>query len=345
MILPNEELLGESDERNCLSRMISIIRGNVSEFVNTEFDKLHVGEYCSLHSLLNQANIKVLIDGDLLHKGIELIKWYAEAAGFNTHLPEDRYFVGYQQPENSTGYYGGFYHFGQGYRHVQAVGVVTVLGALSVEILPKWLSTLDLLRSYAHDSIHHATFRNYSLLTDNTLSKEGFPFFRYQYGINLRRNGRVPYSNRDDATSKTTRNLGTIMDGATDTVATVLVRQLYTEIGKPSMSSEIGEWLLKLTLGEHRPSFLRRLRQHEKGQFDMPKPAQIAYLYDARRFVQYVNAKYDSFLSEFGSERDLLHNLILSAMATGNLDLFKNRFADLVGVKDAFELWFRNSEF
>jgi hypothetical protein len=77
--------------------------------------------------------------------------------------------------------------------------------------------TLDLLRSYAHDCLHHGTFRRYQLTLDRQAT-------RIQYGINFRRPDGLTYSAPDPPDATCTRNLGIIMEGATDTEATTITR-------------------------------------------------------------------------------------------------------------------------
>ena len=84
--------------------------------------------------------------------------------------------------------YGGFHHPAQGYRHVQMDAAVTVYGDLAgrVPVCPQ-SAALDLVRSYAHDCLHFATFRRYRLTDRGEIA-------RVQYGINLRHLDGCTYS-------------------------------------------------------------------------------------------------------------------------------------------------------
>jgi hypothetical protein len=79
-------------------------------------------------------------------------------------LPLDRVWVGTcsAAPPGSPRGWGGFHHPAQGYRHVQMDAAVTVYGDLaSGQPATPQAAALDLIRSYAHDCLHYATFRRY----------------------------------------------------------------------------------------------------------------------------------------------------------------------------------------
>jgi hypothetical protein len=67
-------------------------------------------------------------------------------------------------------------------------------------------AALDLVRSYAHDCLHYATFRRYRLTDRGEIA-------RVQYGINFRQPDGRTYSAPDTPGDGPTRNLGIVMEG------------------------------------------------------------------------------------------------------------------------------------
>ncbi|MFC7865882.1 hypothetical protein ACFU5B_18930 [Streptomyces murinus] len=76
---------------------------------------------------------------------------------------------------------------------------------------------LDLLRAYTHDCLHYGSRRRY-------VEVAGVPV-RTQYGINYRRTGGQSYSAADSHESRSTRNLGIVMEGACDKEARALTHR------------------------------------------------------------------------------------------------------------------------
>jgi len=92
-------------------------------------------------------------------------------------------------------------------------------------------AALDLVRSYAHDCLHCATFRRYQLTDRGEIA-------RVQYGINLRRLDGRTYSAPDEPGNGPTRNLGIVMEGVTDAEATGIARQTAEFCGISGMDPE-----------------------------------------------------------------------------------------------------------
>jgi hypothetical protein len=85
-------------------------------------------------------------------------------------------------------------------------------------------AALDLVRSYAHDCLHYATFRRYRLTHRGEIG-------RVQYGINFRQPDGRTYSAPDEDGTGATRNLGIVMEGATDAEATGIALQVAEAAG------------------------------------------------------------------------------------------------------------------
>ena len=100
------------------------------------------------------------------------------------------------------------------------IAVITRYGHLaSPEPPDPQLAALDLIRAYAHDSLHYGTYRRYQHNPDGTGP------VRTRYGINFRRPDGRPYSRPDAPGTISTRNLGIIMEAATDREARAITRR------------------------------------------------------------------------------------------------------------------------
>ena len=113
----------------------------------------------------------------------------------------------------------------QGYRHIQMDAAITVYGDLTGtgRGCPQ-SAAVDLVRSYAHDCLHYATFRRYRLSDRGEIT-------RVQYGINRRHPDGQAYSAPDGPGDGPTRNLGILMEGATDAEATAIACQAAKAAG------------------------------------------------------------------------------------------------------------------
>lgn len=137
--------------------------------------------------------------------GAALIAQRYERLGLRHLLPADRVWIGVGS--SNPGEFGGFHHRDQGYRHLQLAAVVTRYGDLGrPDRTPPELIAADLLRAYAHDTLHYGSYREYRLV--------GGEVVRTRYGINRRDRDGHTYSAPDQPQSARTRNLGILMEGA-----------------------------------------------------------------------------------------------------------------------------------
>ena len=123
-----------------------------------------------------------IIDKDVFDAGYAIMAARYERLGIRALLPLERVWTGTRSaaaPGSVRGH-GGFHHPAQGYRHIQMDAAVTVYGDLTgrTPVSPQ-SAALDLVRSYAHDCLHYATFRRYRLTGRGEIA-------RVQYGINFR---------------------------------------------------------------------------------------------------------------------------------------------------------------
>jgi len=159
-----------------------------------------------------------IIDPEVFHTGHAIMAARYGQLGIRALLPLERVWAGTCSaagPGTARGY-GGFHHSAQGYRHIQMDAAVTVFGDLTGQtpVSPQ-AAALDLVRSYAHDCLHYATFRRYRLTDRGEIA-------RVQYGINFRQPDGRTYSAPDIPGDGPTRNLGIVMEGATDAEATAI---------------------------------------------------------------------------------------------------------------------------
>jgi hypothetical protein len=233
-------------------------------------------------------------------------------------LDPERVWVGIDAPLH-TGYFGGFYHENQGYRYLQQIALFSVSGSLCQYPLDRTLRTLELLRSYTHDSLHHNTYRLFL-----PTHRPGVSFYRAQYGFNFRRWDGATYSLKDAVYSPTTRNLGNIMEGATDRVAHELVlsvAQLANYQPSPSASHPIEDYIYRDCTGQLTPLDMVQMRDTERGTRTLDvSPTFKTYVKPMRLFVQYVTMRYRSFLFELDPDQHFgLHETIVRSMLSGKV--------------------------
>jgi hypothetical protein len=209
--------------------------------------------------------------------------------------------------------FGGFHRPGQGYRHLQAAAVITVYGDLSGDTpyAPE-LTALDLLRSYAHDCLHYGFYRRYSL------PEVGDGVDRIRYGINFRRSDGRTYSARDGAGVTATRNLGVVMEGATDREARSIARKAAVQASVRQPCSGVNYFAFRDETGLLNVEDLSALQKPRLTYETDPLAA--SYLQNLVAYARGVGVCYEAFLREVGQEEgDELHSLILTSMISGRL--------------------------
>jgi hypothetical protein len=257
---------------------------------------------CPLPTLLESG----VIDTDVFRVGHSVISARYEQLGVRSLLPLERVWAGTRSaaPPGSLRACGGFHHPGQGYRHIQMDAVVTVYGDLTGKLpTSPQLAALDLVRSYAHDCLHHATFRRYCL------SDRG-EVVRVQYGINFRQPDGRTYSAPDLPGDGSTRNLGILMEGATDAVATAIARQTASAYGINLMSMEPSPHSMALadTMGALTADAIEDALSSAH-----PHTRSLG------RFNQAVTNRYRALLRELSSDPSDLHEQFIMAMISGEL--------------------------
>jgi hypothetical protein len=246
-----------------------------------------------------------IIDRDVFSIGQAIMVGRYKRLGIRTMLPLDRVWVGARSaaaPGNLRGW-GGFHHPTQGYRHIQMDAVVTVYGDLTGNLPASPQSVaLDLVRSYSHDCLHYATFRLYQLSNRGEIA-------RVQYGINLRRPDGRSYSAADEPGEGPTRNLGILMEGATDAEATYIARQTAKEVGITVMKPDPGLPGLAFT---DATGGLTTKAIHDAQASAHP------YARSLGRFGGMVTVRYRALLQELADDPGQLHEQIVAAMTSGD---------------------------
>jgi hypothetical protein len=165
---------------------------------------------------------------------------------------------------------------------------------------------LDLLRSYAHDCLHFGSFREYRIQQGQVI--------RSRYGINWRDQKGRTYSAPDQPGSWSTRNLGIVMEGATDREARRVAQEVASRLGLAEPAAPAARLAYRDTMGRLGPADLTGLPEGDgAGEAARFQRAMAGY-------ERGVGSRYQRFLTETaGEDTDTLHELIVAAMITGDL--------------------------
>jgi hypothetical protein len=247
-----------------------------------------------------------LADRSLFNAGYELLSQRYAALGLPVLLPLSRVWVGVSSsaPPDDAASFGGFHHPGQGYRHLQMTATITAYGQLTgtAPATPQAVA-LDLVRSYAHDCLHYGTRRRYRLTPDGQAA-------RVQYGINFRSLDGSTYSAPDPPDATATRNLGIVMEGATDTEATTIAWQAAAAAGITGMDgpAAVARYAFQDTTGTLTPATIEDARA-----------AAHPYLRALAGFNRAVTGRYRALMHRLADDPGELHQHFIVAMISGEL--------------------------
>jgi hypothetical protein len=216
-------------------------------------------------------------------------------------IDKDVFSAGY---DIMAGRYGGVHHPAQGYRHIQMDATITLFGDLTGQapVSPQ-SAALDLIRSYAHDCLHYATFRRYRLTDRGEIA-------RVQYGINFRQPDGRTYSAPDVPGDGPTRNLGIVMEGATDAEATDAARQAAQSCG--ITSADPGAGTPELAFADVTGSVTA-------DGIGAALLSDHPYARSLGRFGSAVTLRYRALLGELDASAADAHGQIVAAMISGDL--------------------------
>lgn len=306
LLAPNERLAGTPEQRRDLTARLDAIRAAPSLHpMHPELSLIRLADLMTAPS----EYLDLDLDLDLLRAGIRITEHRYRQHGLTRLLPPERTWIGIASGDPTA--FGGFHYPGQGYRHWQMAAVITRYGNLADPAAPDpRLATLDLLRAYAHDSLHYGSHRLYQQ------HPAGTGIARTQYGINFRRDGRT-YSRPDQPGAASTRNLGIIMEAATDREARAnhpagrQQRRHHRASRRPDRA-EYRDATGLLTAADIR----RRLTATPGDRQANP----CAFLVRMARYQHAVGSPYTAFLTELSPDVPSdLHAFILTAMITGSL--------------------------
>ena len=289
---------------------------------------------------------------DIFNEGLIRLSRKLSTLGCD-QIPKSRFLIGIAQRKLSE--FGGFHTPLHGYRHLEQISVSSVI-RLSFpsrevgEFLPA-LRALELLRSIAHDAIHHASYRVYRI-NENTVDSTNISemIYRWQYGINFRKSNGVSYSNRDAGSSKTTRNLGVIMEAVTDRFATEFVRE-YGRATLAAVAHANGSPIEKLIALDIEGSFddkaLAIARSYEVRDAEkVIAKIESQFVKSMRLFNQYVTQRWVSARTEIAPICFIeLETQILLAILSGKLNCLVAFFDAKIKHSGAFKSLFRQSTY
>jgi hypothetical protein len=247
-----------------------------------------------------------IIDLEAFHTGYAVMAARYEQLGIRALLPLERVWAGTRSAAGpgTARSHGGFHHPAQGYRHIQMDAAVTVLGDLTgaTPASPQ-AAALDLVRAYAHDCLHYATFRRYRLTDRGEIA-------RVQYGINFRQPDGRTYSAPDIPGNGPTHNLGIVMEGATDAEATAIARKTAQSCGITGTDPEAG--LPGLAFADVTGTVTA-------GGIEAALLSDHPYARSLGRFGRTVTLRYRALLSELDASAADAHSQIVAAMISGDL--------------------------
>ncbi|MGY0464140.1 hypothetical protein ACW14Y_28415 [Kitasatospora sp. cg17-2] len=313
---PNEHLAGDPAERAELAHLLAARRAA------TALDQAHPHiAFSLLHWVLDTWEDQAA--REVFRQGADLLADRYRELGLNQLLPIDRVWVGVRSTRPDA--FGGFHHPNQGYRHVQLASVITRYGLLSdPRLASPELVALDLLRSYSHDCLHWGSFREYRL--------HGGQVVRSRYGINWRDSHGRTYSAPDADGTSSTRNLGTVMEGATDREARTIAATVADRLG-----------LTQQIAPPDRPAFRDTTGRLEPADLEHSAPGIATPFHQAMTGYEHgVGTRYQHFLAEVGgADAETLHRLIVAAMISGDTSALTARLDRHHG-RDAFRRLFRS---
>jgi hypothetical protein len=257
-------------------------------------------------------------------------------------LPLDRVLVGVcinKDELKEPDVFGGYYSKNQTYYNIEQVSVTSIIGSYTYSVYDKTLSTLELLRSYFHDSIHFNTFRSYRLKTNHSQKIKQEDIHRVQYGFNLRQEDGKSFSNIDDKNSKTTRNLGIIMEGITDEFSKLFVARIIEN--EKIHLNELDDFeevvLNEVVSGTVSESCFA------SESFTLPEKKYLTVLNHSYKTVW---NPYSNFINEFSVDQSQnFKNFIFKTMIEGDHQAFREYFNNLLGDLNGFDNLFKSPYF
>ena len=236
-------------------------------------------------------------------------------------VSEERYYITCPPEDTAV---GGFHDpRSLGYQYWYHASFVV---ALNNRTISPTIRTLEMVRNFLHDCLHHSTFRSYRRAMrvparSPSAAKHRVPeVYREQYGINFRNKDGVSYSSPElTARSPEAINLNLLMDGIVVLAVSEALREI---VRKAECENELEEMIQREIMLE---------------SFDANA------LSRAHRFAMQVTEPSRKFVEYWGKGEFM--SLALQAMMTGDLTAIKHFSEERAGIENAWEKLFRQPDF
>jgi len=308
----NEEYLGSFEERRYIRSYLANIR---------RLDPIEIATTANPMGLDDSERLSRLIDLKLFWKWVEHSQKNLRLRfGIDIEpLTAKRYYVACPVNDEEP---GGFHDpRSVGYHYWYRAGFVMLLNRHDYS---RKLRTLELVRSYLHDSLHASTFVSFRLAhkgpaTSAIQGKRRVPeVYREQYGINFRNQYGISYSSALlTEHSPEAINLNLLMDGASTIVVASILSECKTGIRARN---------------EDERNILAEIFQCDTHQYVQKNEYCISVVHPARLFID-----------RWGGEPFI--RLLLHAMVSGNLTKIKKHFETKTGILNAWEKKFQRENF
>jgi hypothetical protein len=236
-------------------------------------------------------------------------------------VDESRYYTAIPSEDKTI---GGFHDpRSLGYQYWYHASFVV---ALNTKMVSAEMRTIEMIRNFLHDCLHHSTFRSYRRAIRVPAKSPGDAkhrvpeIYREQYGINFRNRDGKSYSSPElIARSPETINLNLLMDGVVVLAVADSLRDVASGIACASGLEE--ELRKEIILNPFSSDMLPR----------------------AHRFATQVTEPSRKFVEHWGKHE--IMSLVLQAMMTGDLTTIKSFFREQTGIENAWEKLFRRPDF
>jgi hypothetical protein len=300
----SEQILGSASEMHFIRSILEVERAKGPEIL---LDR-------GYHELASVLDLQDWLDVDLFYDLVACTTAHIrETTDLFSPMQYERYFVWLPLGDGELGGFhtsrpGGYWYFSD-------VARTTILNPTYV--MGRGVRTLELVRSFLHDSLHRETFRTFKIVPAGIAGER--PIFRERYGINIRRPDGISFSSPAlDEHGPRQINLNTLMDGVvTLTVARALSSCVTAQGRFGSGPTDVVEEILT--------AYPQTGTSIGKVHFDRITNPTVA------------------FLEHWGG--DQLRDVLLQAMLSGDLVPVFEYFDERTGMEGSWERLFRSADF
>ncbi len=176
-----ERIFARGNVEICIETELKVYRERHDHYVRETHPQI---AFVTLETLIHDSRYATMVSQPLLHEACLSLAQRLTAYKDCFLFDPARVWVGIQVPPDA-GFFGGFYQEDQGYRYFQQIAVMSLSGALSGCHVDRTVITLELIRAYAHDTLHHHSYRLFFPVPDGGSPRQSF--YRFQYGMNFRK--------------------------------------------------------------------------------------------------------------------------------------------------------------